>query len=930
MEITVKLPVEGVYNALGRARTWLAGAMKRGGDSVLNSVFDAANNKALFYDQGYDLSKVENQLKLYTLSADVYIAVTKIATSGAGVEMEVYTVKGEDKTPVVNHPIEQLLRRPNARQSGFALMFATMGFLQLTGNAYWYLASTSGGPPDQIYTLRPDRMVIKPGKTADKPIDGYVYTVNDVKIPIDPDSVIHFRRFHPLNDYYGLSPIEAASLEINSDMAMARWNNNYFGKDMGIPAGVVNIKNAVNDGDYERIQTEWRRSYGGTQRKTAFIRGADVTYEAIGLAHRDTDFLLGRQFNKEVVMLVWGVPPGMLDKNATEANALAAIETFTRDTLYPAMLEIGDVLTNSLAPFYGDNLVVEPHDIRIKDEKAEQQRLLAYRSFDTINDVRQMQGDDPLTLMVDFNGEQINLYDQPPDMAAGILAAQTKAASVPQTTPNATVPDETDATKEGGFSSLAQQRAFFGLLNSGGLSNQGGSDNPAMTPRQRVSGTVSQGEEMGTGGGAANEQPKKPRRSSSDAFDDPTVSNQMLHDSLVRVVPPGKSKAHQQHFVLDRMSTLAFERQSTIHVALGDMQNQLASRIRTYGDTARPLTDKQMSYAMSMMRPGYGGIASKSYGLLPATLTELRQFETFTAKHTTKSRRAFVWDVTPLAYQVLALSYADTDPALLATLTHRTAYKATQPHERISISGKRDPLAHEKTALTEKLRKQVLSHLSQIKADLDARGENIPDADYWTRQSDDLKATLQPTITDGIASFATALALLVNMQHGTDVSSDESTAQQAGDEWANDIPGKIIDTTQTGIQAIYDRWQVTPDATADDLQQAVNDSYWLSDDRAGVIGDTESNRMGSSATKITAQSMAKALGVPWQNDDVAGPPLHGSCFCWDTPIAVQDADGNYVGTDRVWHTRNSPQVCEDCRPLNGLTFSEIAQMGVTA
>src|SRR5260221_2978767 len=75
----------------------------------------------------------------YLRSSWVYVAVTRIAEAAALVPYEVYATKGEAKIAQQNHAIEQLLRNPNPHMSQFELLEATFGFLELTGNAYWFL-----------------------------------------------------------------------------------------------------------------------------------------------------------------------------------------------------------------------------------------------------------------------------------------------------------------------------------------------------------------------------------------------------------------------------------------------------------------------------------------------------------------------------------------------------------------------------------------------------------------------------------------------------------------------------------------------------------------------------------------------------------------------------------------------------------------------
>ena len=211
--------------------------------------------------------------RVYQQSPWVYIAITRIAEAAALVPLQVLRVAGERRLAVERHPLERLLEAPNPQLSRFGLMEQTVGMLELTGNAWWWL-SGEGGAPTEIWPLRPDRMSVVPDAAGQ--VRGYVYELDGQRMPLEVAEVLHFRRWHPSNDYYGLSALEAGRLAIRSDRAMAEWNHSAFGQDSGVPAGIVNIREFVTDADYERIQREWRQSYGGTQRRTAFFaRGRD-------------------------------------------------------------------------------------------------------------------------------------------------------------------------------------------------------------------------------------------------------------------------------------------------------------------------------------------------------------------------------------------------------------------------------------------------------------------------------------------------------------------------------------------------------------------------------------------------------------------------------------------------------------------------------
>lgn len=311
------------------------------------------------------LASLDAQAAAYEGSPWVYVAVNRIAEAAALVPLRVYRLDGERRIPQEAHPAEKLLAAPNPFLSGFELLEQTIGALELTGNAYWFLAGDARGRPAQIWPLRPDRVAVVPDELAH--VRGYVYTLDGREIPLEAVEVIHFRRWHPRSDYYGLSALHAARIAVQSDGAMARWNRDTFSADRAVPAGIVNITEFVSDSDFERLKREWRESYGGPERRTAFLRGGAVQWQGIGLSQQDVDFLAGRRFNREEIFQVFGLPLGMLSENATEANARIAERVFVERTLWPKLVRLAGKITAELLPFWGSNLLAAFDDIRPQD-----------------------------------------------------------------------------------------------------------------------------------------------------------------------------------------------------------------------------------------------------------------------------------------------------------------------------------------------------------------------------------------------------------------------------------------------------------------------------------------------------------------------------------------------------------------------------------
>lgn len=373
------------------------------------------------------------QTQLYRQSPWVYIAVNRIAEAAALVPLRIrprFPQPNPERAAAVPHPLETLLDAPNPFISRFELLEQTIGMLELTGNAYWFLAGT-GGVPTEIWPLRPDRVRIVPDPT--ELIKGYLYEIDGQRIPLSTLEVVHFKRWHPSDDLYGLSALEAARLAVTSDRAMSEWNRNTFGQDNGVPAGIVTVKDYVSDSDFERIKAEWRQSYGGPQRRTAFLRGGTVEWHNIGLSHQELDFLQGRQAHRDEILNIFGIPVGLLSENATEANATVAERLFIERTLWPKLVRIAQKISQDVLPFWPGAYEAEFEDIRPTDAQIRLDEIRAAYPVLSVNEIRQRYYRLPATLWGQFPvGARKQLV---PLEAEGVVESESgevNAASVPE------------------------------------------------------------------------------------------------------------------------------------------------------------------------------------------------------------------------------------------------------------------------------------------------------------------------------------------------------------------------------------------------------------------------------------------------------------------------------------------------------------------
>jgi hypothetical protein len=149
----------------------------------------------------------------YVKNAIVHRCVKLVAENAASVAFLAYEgAAAHDK-----HPLLDLLTRPNPRQDGATLLEGLYAHLLLAGNGYLE-AVAAGGAVREIYALRPDRMRLIPG--ADGWPEAYEYSVAGTTTlrfdqnaePVPP--ILHMNFFHPLDDHYGLAPLEAGAVAV--------------------------------------------------------------------------------------------------------------------------------------------------------------------------------------------------------------------------------------------------------------------------------------------------------------------------------------------------------------------------------------------------------------------------------------------------------------------------------------------------------------------------------------------------------------------------------------------------------------------------------------------------------------------------------------------------------------------------------------------
>ena len=291
-------------------------------------------------------------------NAVAYRCVRMIAESAASVPWLLY----EGGRELDAHPLLALLERPNAGQAGPDLFESWFGFLQVAGNAYLELVEADGRPRE-LHVLRPDRMKVVPGASGWPA--GYEYAVNGrvVTIPCDAATgespVLHMRLFHPLDDHYGMSPLEAAACAIDIHNAAGGWNKALL-DNAARPSGALVYKGReaganLSEDQFERLKRELADNYAGPANagRPLLLEGG-LDWKPMGLSPKDMDFIAAKNAAARDIALAFGVPPMLLGipGDHTYANYREANRAFWRATVLPLLGLTARALTRWLGPHY--------------------------------------------------------------------------------------------------------------------------------------------------------------------------------------------------------------------------------------------------------------------------------------------------------------------------------------------------------------------------------------------------------------------------------------------------------------------------------------------------------------------------------------------------------------------------------------------------
>jgi len=328
----------------------------------------------------------------------VYAAVRAVAGAVASQRLRFYAAKGSGRVELDDHAAARLFRRVNPFHTRWWLMSSTVTYLELTGNAYWWVPSNALGAPAEIWLMPSQRVRVVPDERDF--IGEYVYRLGSREVRFAPGEVVHFRYPNPGSDFYGAGPLQAAAESVDAHESLKVAQANSFAGG-AFPGLILRAERPLDADAVKRLEARIRDHYGTSEKAgRVLLLEEGLTASPLSFSPKEMDFLSSGRVTRDEILGVFGVPAAIagLAEDVNRASAAALNEIFARWTVRPKLEMIAGAVNQDLCPRFDPGLECEFDDPVPADRSADRADMLARvnSGVTTVNEERARLGLEPV------------------------------------------------------------------------------------------------------------------------------------------------------------------------------------------------------------------------------------------------------------------------------------------------------------------------------------------------------------------------------------------------------------------------------------------------------------------------------------------------------------------------------------------------------
>ncbi|MCG3205722.1 MAG: hypothetical protein KCHDKBKB_02445 [Elusimicrobia bacterium] len=223
------------------------------------------------------------------------------------------------------------------------------------GNAFMEVVRGADGKPKELWNL--DATTVRVKANEHGLIQGYVQmpkyslAAKSGRVDFEPHEIIHFKLGTKGATLYGLSPLASLILPITVDKFAQIYNRAFF-INGGKIKGAFIMKNSTAE------QVERNREFLNARARNPDLAHADLVlegdteYRQIGVNQKDMEFLDLREFTRNEILAVYGVPPSKVSiietGNIGSGTGEHQTQTFYDETILPFQMRLAEKITKRI------------------------------------------------------------------------------------------------------------------------------------------------------------------------------------------------------------------------------------------------------------------------------------------------------------------------------------------------------------------------------------------------------------------------------------------------------------------------------------------------------------------------------------------------------------------------------------------------------
>lgn len=333
-----------------------------------------------------------------------YVAIHRISQQLGRAEFQVFREDPDHpdgKRPVRHdedaYDLVRLLKKPNRHDTFGKLMYRWSQQRRLTGSALTWLVPNKLGRPYEMYSI-PTALAPAQGVPNEMYPEGYyriqpIYPYGPYSIyggptssagcAIDARWMMAFRYPHPYLRYDGFSPLTGMRAHIDA-IEMIDKTRHYLMRKGIYPNAVLNSTDAegaaeMDDDDIARVRAMFEEEHMGPENAGRLLLAyAGWKLEKWGDPPSEMAFEAGwDQLSSFILGGGFGItkPAAGMVEDSSYQTLFATMKQLHLVTLEPECEDIGAELTRTVAPYFGDDLIVEVRVPRIDDHEIKFSKL---------------------------------------------------------------------------------------------------------------------------------------------------------------------------------------------------------------------------------------------------------------------------------------------------------------------------------------------------------------------------------------------------------------------------------------------------------------------------------------------------------------------------------------------------------------------------